>query len=143
MDQSPPTSKKFGPNELQDGCLNQANFITIAMERMRQTTSPEVAIYQAAKRFGGMLSMSPQRSERRLSSSSRSLNRRLSNSLRSLYDSRDESEEIIFDDLNLHDLCRIDIELKDFETDSMSRESFRSFQSFSEFLKGEAKRRSN
>jgi hypothetical protein len=133
--------KEFGARfSSKDGdCMDQANFVALAMERKRRRDTQEI-VHQAASLLTDLFKLSPitQQKERvSLASILESLD---------LGESDPASEEIHFAESDSQgessSPCRTcEISNVDFSAEIMTRQSFENLQSFSDILKSEAMKR--
>jgi hypothetical protein len=122
--------KIFGARYNQyDSCMNQANFVALAMERKRRRKTEEI-ILQAAARLTELLDPSPPNFPQK-------------GNLRSVLDALEQREcrddtSSVSTNSSEYSKQTSEIEIKDYGTTITSRESWQSFQNFSDVLKSEA-----
>jgi hypothetical protein len=121
--------KTFGERSNKDiDCMNQANFVALAMERKRRRHTEEI-IYQAASKLTELfLPSSPNTHKTKLSSVMDILEMR---------QHHDDTSSVTSSNSDWSKRAS-EIEIKDYGISITSKESWQSFQDFSDVLKSEA-----
>jgi hypothetical protein len=110
-----------------DDCMNQANFVALAMERKRRRETEDM-IHQAAAQRTELFHPSPTSFRHKVSSVM---------DVMELQQCRDDTASV---STSCSDYSKgtPEIEIKDYETTITSRESWQSLQNFADVLKSEA-----